>query len=88
MWKTQRFATYFSNTTLNSLTLQDLENERAREFLWEGHRRRDMIRFSTYFTGTWSFKTGQTEAFRGVYPIPQIQRTANPNLVQNSGYPQ
>tara|TARA_R110002050_G_scaffold273113_1_gene417089 strand:+ start:99745 stop:101277 length:1533 start_codon:yes stop_codon:yes gene_type:complete len=73
-------------TLLNSLTLQDIEDERSREFLWEGQRRRDMIRFGTYFTGTWSFKPNTTEAFRGIYPIPEIQRTANPNLDQNPGY--
>ncbi|MFD0990114.1 RagB/SusD family nutrient uptake outer membrane protein [Mariniflexile jejuense] len=74
-------------TLLSSLTLKDIENERARELIWEGHRRRDMIRFGTYFTGTWKFKTTQTETFRGIYPIPAEQITANPNLVQNPGYP-
>lgn len=71
---------------LNSLTIKDIENERAREFIWEGHRRRDMIRFGSYFTGTWKFKTTQTEAFRKIYPIPAEQITANPKLVQNQGY--
>ena len=73
-------------TLLTSLTLQDLEDERAREFLWEGCRRTDMIRFGDYFTGTWPFKTTQTESFRKVYPIPNQQLTANPKLVQNPGY--
>jgi starch-binding outer membrane protein, SusD/RagB family len=71
---------------LTTLTLQDLEEERAREFLWEGHRRRDMIRFGSYFTGTWKFKTTQTPQFRGLYPIPTQQLIANPSLVQNPGY--
>ncbi len=74
-------------SVLASLTLKNIEDERARELIWEGHRRRDMIRFGTYFTGTWAFKTTQTEAFRAIYPIPQEQRTANPNLEQNPGYP-
>ncbi len=73
-------------TPLVSLTLQDLEEERAREFLWEGNRRTDMIRFGTYFTGTWPFKTTQTELFHKVYPIPNEQLVANPNLSQNDGY--
>ena len=73
-------------TQLTSLTLQAIENERAREFLWEGSRRTDMIRFGDYFTGTWAFKTTQTEAFRTIYPIPNQQIIANPNLVQNPGY--
>jgi starch-binding outer membrane protein, SusD/RagB family len=71
---------------LNSLTLKNIEDERSREFIWEGHRRRDMIRFGTYFTGTWKFKTTQTETWRAIYPIPAEQITANPNLVQNPGY--
>jgi len=75
-------------STLSTLTLVDLENERAREFIWEGSRRRDMIRFGSYFTGTWAFKTTTTPEWRGVYPIPEEQRNANPNLDQNPGYPQ
>ena len=73
-------------TPLNSLTLQIIEDERAREFLWEGSRRTDMIRFGDYFTGTWPFKTTQTEKFRALYPIPTEQLVNNPNLVQNPGY--
>lgn len=75
-----------SASKLSALTLTDLENERAREFIWEGCRRTDMIRFGDYFTGTWAFKTTQTEAFRKIYPIPAEQITANPNLTQNDGY--
>lgn len=73
-------------TPLSALTLQDIEDERAREFLWEGCRRTDMIRFGDYFTGTWPFKTTQTEPFRRLYPIPNEQIVANPNLSQNEGY--
>lgn len=71
---------------LTSLTLKNIEDERAREFIWEGHRRRDMIRFGTYFTGTWKFKTTVTEQWRGIYPIPAAQINANPNLKQNPNY--
>lgn len=73
-------------TKLNTLTLQDIEDERGREFIWEGCRRTDMIRFGDYFTGTWPFKTTQTEPFRKFYPIPNEQIVANPNLTQNEGY--
>ncbi len=71
---------------LSNLTLKDIENERARELVWEGHRRRDMIRFGTFFTGRWKFHTTDTPEFRGLYPIPTQQITANPNLSQNPGY--
>ena len=73
-------------TALTALTLQDIEDERAREFIWEGNRRTDMIRFGDYFTGTWPFKTTQTAAFHKLYPIPNQQLVANPNLSQNAGY--
>ncbi len=73
-------------STLNSLTLKNIENERAREFIWEGYRRRDMIRFGTYFDSTWSFKDNTTPEWRGIYPIPAIQLNNNPNLQQNPGY--
>ncbi len=75
-----------SATTLTTLTLQNIEDERSREFIWEGTKRRDMIRFGTFFTSTWAFKTGQTAAFRGILPIPNEQITANPKLQQNPGY--
>ena len=73
-------------TPLTSLTLQDIEDERAREFLWEGSRRRDMIRFGSYFNSTWKFKTTVTPTWRGIYPIPQAQLNGNPNLQQNPNY--
>lgn len=71
---------------LPDLTLEDIERERARELIWEGSRRRDMIRFGTYFTGVWKFHTTETAQFRGLYPIPTQQIVANPNLSQNPGY--
>lgn len=73
-------------TALTSLTLKNLEEERAREFIWEGHRRRDMIRFGTYFNTTWTFKAAVTPAFRSIYPIPLTQIATNPKLKQNTGY--
>lgn len=69
-----------------NLFIQDIEDERAREFLWEGCRRTDMIRFGDYFTRTWPFKTTVTEKFRAIYPIPDEQLVNNPKLVQNPGY--
>lgn len=68
------------------LTLKKIEEERAREFIWENQRRRDMIRFGSFFTDTWFFKETVTEPWRGIFPIPAIQRTNNPSLEQNPGY--
>lgn len=73
-------------TAFSALTLQNIEDERGRELIWEGTRRRDMIRFGDYFTGIWKFNTTETPKFRGLYPIPSQQIIANKNLVQNTGY--
>lgn len=73
-------------TPLAVVTLKDFENERGREFIWEGHRRRDMIRFGDYFTGKWTFKTTTDAQTWGLYPIPAAQLATNPNLKQNPGY--
>jgi len=73
-------------TPLTALTLQDIEDERSRELIWEGQRRRDMIRFGDFFTSTWEFKTTVTPATGGLYPIPSSQIANNPNLKQNPGY--
>lgn len=55
------------------------------EFIWEGHRRRDMIRFGVYTTKSWlSHKPAGT--YRAVFPIPQIALNSNPKLVQNPAY--
>ncbi|HKP77342.1 MAG TPA: RagB/SusD family nutrient uptake outer membrane protein [Longimicrobiaceae bacterium] len=80
------------NITAAQLTLPFLKDERARELLWEGHRRTDLVRFGSFTTaGIWQWKGGVkdgkvTEAFRDLYPIPASELTANPNLKQNAGY--
>lgn len=73
-------------TTLQILTLKDIENERARELIYESSRRRDMIRFGTWFTGTWKFKTTVTPEYRKILPIPVTELNANAALKQNPGY--
>jgi hypothetical protein len=80
------------NITDAQLTLPFLLDERARELLWEGHRRTDLIRFNTFTTaGVWAWKGNvqagkTTEAFRNLYPLPASELLANPNLKQNAGY--
>ena len=74
------------------LTLDFLLAERARELLWEGHRRTDLIRFDRFSdNGIWAWKGNApagrpTEAFRDLYPLPASELLANPNLKQNPGY--
>ncbi len=68
-----------------TLTLDELLAERGREFIFEGFRRDDLIRFGKFATGTWWDHT-PTVATKSVYPIPQQQRDLNTNLTQNPGY--
>jgi hypothetical protein len=78
----------------DELTLDWLLDERARELMWEGHRRTDLIRYG-YFTSMqfpWTLKGGvdngkiSLPSYRTIYPIIKDDLNANPNLVQNPGY--
>lgn len=55
------------------------------EFAWEGRRRRDMIRFGIFTTKSWLSHKPQGD-YRTVFPLPQIQIGANPNITQNPNY--
>ncbi len=78
---------------LNTLTLDNIYDERARELFWEGHRRTDLRRAKKY-TGAeyiWEWKGNaqagtSIPADRGVMPIPNNVLITNPNLNQNTGY--
>ena len=59
-------------------------DERGFELLWEGFRRQDQIR-TGQFLKAWTLKA-ESESYRKLFPIPQSQIDANPNLVQNPGY--
>lgn len=81
------------NITQSQLTLPFIIDERARELKWEAHRRTDLIRFGRYTSDNyvWPWKgavqAGRgVEAFRRLFPIPNTDITANPNLKQNPGY--
>ena len=81
----------------NVFTLQDVLDERAREFYFEGIRRTDLIRYNQYggldVTYGWQGKSGNQEytgapfdKTRNVFPIPSVEMMANPNLTQIDGY--
>ena len=77
----------------NSLDLDFILDERARELYWEGHRRTDLVRFGKFSNTsyTWQWKGGVKEGASvssnfDVFPIPSADLGANPNLEQNAGY--
>jgi hypothetical protein len=70
---------------LTSLSLQDLLDERGRELAFEMSRRRDLIRFGQFTSGSWEFKE-PSEEYRRLFPIPIEAIDANSNLDQNPGY--
>lgn len=81
-------------TTPASMNLDWLLDERARELMWEGQRRTDLIRYG-YYTSMqfpWTLKGGVANGkvslpeYRTIYPIIIADINANPKLVQNPGY--
>ena len=72
--------------TTSTLTLDALLAERGREFIFEGKRRTDLIRFGKFLTGSWWDHTPTTSLHLSIYPVPYSQLSVNPNLVQNAGY--
>ncbi|HUH33837.1 MAG TPA: RagB/SusD family nutrient uptake outer membrane protein, partial [Daejeonella sp.] len=85
----------YGNTSGNvtALTLDLILDERARELYWEGHRRTDLVRYGRFTTATylWPWKGGvkagkSVEDFKNIFPLPAADVTANPNLIQNTGY--
>ncbi len=80
-------------TDPSQLTLSFILDERARELYWEGFRRTDLIRYNEFTTSTylWPLKGGVANGtsvgdYRNIYPIPDQDRSVNPNLKQNPGY--
>lgn len=81
-------------TLPSAIDLKWLLDERAREFMWEGHRRVDLIRYG-YFTDInypWTLKGGilngrvSIPAYKTIFPIIQSDLSSNSNLIQNPGY--
>lgn len=59
--------------------------EWAKEFLMEGRRRMDLIRWNKFTTERW-FNHEPSESYRRLMPIPEYALNANPLLEQNPGY--
>ncbi len=77
-----------------AVTLDQVLDERAREFFFEGHRRSDLIRFGKFGGNNdylWPFKGGEKAGkpfahYYNLFAIPASDLNANPNLEQNPGY--
>ena len=67
-----------------TIDLDFIDKELLREFVFEGRRRTDNIRFGTYFQPWW--EKGSTPAYRSIFPIPKAVMDTNSNLVQNPEY--
>jgi len=73
--------------TLSEMNVNFFLDERARELYWECSRRTDLIRFDKFTTSTyvWQWKGGTkdgraVDSKYKIYPIPETDLTANPNL--------
>lgn len=74
----------------SSVTLDELLDERAREFADEYWRRNDLIRFGK-FEEDWGLKkaslgTSNNEKYRRIFSIPLKMMQLNPDWEQNPGY--
>ncbi len=73
-----------TSSAWTSVSLEDLYEERCREFVYETWHRNDMIRFGKY-EDSWGFKTN-SETYRRIFPIPTDAMVLDPALTQNDGY--
>lgn len=91
--KVQDLAARAGVTAPTSITQEWLIEERARELMWEGHRRTDLIRYGKFTSSSflWTYKGG---SFSGqgfddhmkIFAIPASELVSNPELHQNPGY--
>ncbi|MCP2037935.1 RagB/SusD family nutrient uptake outer membrane protein [Chryseobacterium sp. HSC-36S06] len=80
-------------STISTINLDFILDERARELSWELTRRTDLIRFGKFTSSAylWPWKGNAKDGiavaeYRNLFPIPTNDLVVNPNLVQNPGY--
>lgn len=91
--KLQELATRAGTSLPSEVTADWLLEERARELMWEGHRRTDLIRHGKFTASSfpWTYKggtfTGQGfNDYMTIFAIPASELASNPELYQNPGY--
>jgi hypothetical protein len=72
-------------STLASVNLNNLIDERGRELYLEGWRRNDLVRYEK-FNDPVEERSSKSDGAKVVYPIPTNALSSNPNLKQNFGY--
>lgn len=70
----------------SQLTDQEMLDEWGREFLVEGRRRTDLVRWGVFHTGTWWDKQPDADDHTTIFPIGQNVLNAARILKQNPGY--
>lgn len=70
----------------SQLTEQELLDEWGREFLGEGRRRTDLVRWEKFNSGTWWDKKPDADNHTSIFPIGQSVLNVSPKLKQNPGY--
>lgn len=80
-------------SSVSTLTLDFILDERSRELSWEMTRRTDLIRYGKFTTSAylWPWKGNIKDGasvgdYRNLFPIPTNDLVVNSNLVQNPGY--
>jgi len=98
-WDSQEAIDKGDRYTTATLTMDELLRERGREFIFEGKRRNDIIRFDKWefaIPGWWDANAGYEDGSAGsinkdksrrLFNIPGRAGENNPSLVQNPGYP-
>lgn len=70
----------------SELTDSEMLDEWMREFLAEGRRRTDLVRWGVFSTGIWWDKNPDKDNHTDIFPIGQNVLNASPQLKQNPGY--
>ncbi len=70
----------------SELTDIEMLDEWGREFIGEGRRRTDLIRWNKFNTDPWWDKTPDPDDHTKIYPIGKNIRNLSPNLKPTPGY--